>query len=235
MDLQKIIKAELVKTSGQQVRTDSLIVADRFKKRHGNVIRKIENLMKMKSADRLNFELVEYADQKGEMRKFYTMDRKSFAILAMSFTEDLALRWKLDFLSAFESMERALLRQHNLEWQSYRLEGKEHRLELTDSIQKLVQLAERQGSRYASRYYVSFTQMVYQQVFGLKKVPGNFRDLLDEASLKRLRFIEEHAAIWLNEAVQEAIDYHAPFKVLKSKLKNLIDVIGGIDLHFGTC
>jgi len=231
MQIQKNNNRNLVTTIRQKVRTDSLIVADKFGKRHDNVIQKIENLVEMDDSNRLDFKVVEYKDSKGEFRKSYTMDRKSFAILAMGFTGKLAFEWKLKFLTAFESMEQILLRQQNFEWQDGRLKGKTRRLELTDSIQKVVELAREHGSKNADRYYTSITKLIYGQVFNLKRIPDNFRNMLDETALKKLRLIEEHTALWLDESVRGATDYHLPYQALKPKLTALIDVMGGISLN----
>jgi Rha family phage regulatory protein len=206
-------------------------VALNFGKRHDNVIQKIENLIKSDKSNRLNFKAVEYEDSKGEARKKYIMNRRTFSILVMGFTGEKAMEWKHKFYDAFEKMEEILLRQNNLEWQEYRLNGKGKRLELTDSIQRVVELAERQGSRHASRYYATFTRMIYGQIFNLKAVPDNFRDMLDEAALKKLRLIEEHATIWLNDAVEGADDYHVPYRALKRKITGLVGIVGGIELR----
>lgn len=230
MDLTEAVNNVLVNISGKKATTDSLVVAQNFGKRHDNIIQKIENLIKSDKSNRLNFKVVEYEDNKGEARKKYVMNRRTFSLLVMGFTGEKAMDWKHKFYDAFEAMEKILLRQGNLEWQEYRQTGKIKRHELTDSIQKVVDLAERQGSRNAARYYTSCTRLIYGQVFGLKKVPDNFRDMLDEQSLKKLQLIEEHAALWLDESTRGAVDYHQPYRSLKQKLTALLMLMGGIEL-----
>lgn len=53
---------------------------------------------------RLNFQPVEYRDAKGEMRTEYRMTRDGFSLLAMGFTGDEALAWKIAYIKAFNAM-----------------------------------------------------------------------------------------------------------------------------------
>lgn len=84
-------------------------VASYFKKLHKNVIRDIRNLVNTApELNGLNFELVEIADAKGEMRSAYRMDRKGFVLLAMGFTGPDALKFKMAYIDAFDKMEAEL-------------------------------------------------------------------------------------------------------------------------------
>ena len=232
MNYLETVNSSLVKVAGEKVMTDSLMVAHNFGKRHDNVMQKIESLVRSDKFNRLNFKVVKYEDGKGESRKKYIMNRRSFSILVMGFTGEKAMKWKHVFYDAFEAMEEILTRQKNLEWQECRQIGKAKRHDLTDSIRKVVKLAERQGSKNANRYYTIFTRLIYGLVFGAKTVPGNFRDMLDEQALHKLRLIEEHAALWIDEATRHGVnDYHAPYQVLKCRLPMLLDVMGGLELE----
>ena len=215
----------LVKASRKQILADSLTVAEKFGKRHDNVVQKIENLIKDDESTRLNFKVSEYRDSTGRTLKMYTMDRRTFSILVMGFTGKKAMEWKHRFFDAFESMEKALLRQQNLEWKETRLIGRGKRRELTDSIKKVVNLAKSQGSKNADRYYTTFTNMIYRQAFELKSVPDNFRDSLDETTLKKLRLIEEQAAMWIDETVAGVSDYHDVYPSLKLKIGQLVGIM----------
>ncbi len=106
------------------------------------------------------------------------------------------------------------------------MNGKTTRRDLTDSIKKLVVFANESGSKNADRYYTSFTKMIYQLMFNLKKVPDNFRDSLDEKSLTKLQYYECQVAQWLDETVQFCNDYHEPYHAVKLRLRALVDVVG---------
>lgn len=92
----------------RDLRTSSLIIADKFEKLHKNVIRDIRQLEVPDEFNRLNFEPVEYEDCKGETRPSYNITRDGFVILVMGFTGAKAMHWKLKFLEAFNRMEAEL-------------------------------------------------------------------------------------------------------------------------------
>ncbi len=225
------IPERLINCKGDILTTDSLIVAEKFKKQHKNVLEKIENLIKIDEDTRLNFRLSDYKDSTGRTLKRYIMNRRSFSILCMSFTDKRSLKWKNDFYDAFEKMERILLNRQNISWQQARIEGKQSRVKLTDAIKRLVDLAVSHGSKNADRYYISITNMIYKQVFDLKKVPDEFRDSLNENELYQLQLVEWKIAEWLNESIYKCLDYHEPYREIKKRLTNLIAVIGVINLN----
>jgi Rha family phage regulatory protein len=210
--------------------TNSIIVAEKFNKRHDSVIRKIENLIHDDEDARLIFVVSEYKDSTGRALKQYLMDYRSFSILCMSFTGKKALKWKNRFFDAFEAMERFVWQKQSSSWLQARIEGKDIRIELTDSIKRLVELANESRSKNAHRYYEIITKMIYQEVFSIKRVPPHFRDTLDKKALHHLQLVEWKIAEWLDEAIDQCGDYHEPYREIKTRLRSLIDVIGQINL-----
>lgn len=106
----------LVNIEGEQVFTTSLKIAEYFKKAHRNIVRSIEKLLEELPLDAfnvLNFERVEYKDKKGEVRFMFKLNHDAFAILAMGFTGQKALEWKIKFLHAFREMETQLQERNN--------------------------------------------------------------------------------------------------------------------------
>lgn len=88
---------------------DSRDVAAFFDKRHDNVVRAIRDMVSKEPAlSRLNFEAFKINDLTGETTSHYEMDRDGFTLLAMGFTGEKALRWKLRYIEAFNAMEREL-------------------------------------------------------------------------------------------------------------------------------
>jgi Rha family phage regulatory protein len=68
------------------LKTTSLKVAEAFGKRHDNVLRTLDNLECSQEFNALNFEAVDYIDQKGQFRKAYQMTKDGFMFLVMGFT-----------------------------------------------------------------------------------------------------------------------------------------------------
>lgn len=95
----------LVTIMGGIAKTDSINIAELFGKRPDNVNRDIENLIKKGV---LNFEEIYVPDLYNRPRKAYAMDRTGFTLLAMGFTGDKALEFKIRYIRAFDAMEDAL-------------------------------------------------------------------------------------------------------------------------------
>ena len=90
--------------------TTSLKVSEVFHKRHTEVLRGIRLLCDNtpESFYGRNFASVEYTDAKGERRPMYTMTRDGFTLLVMGYTGKDAMRFKLEYIEAFNAMEKEL-------------------------------------------------------------------------------------------------------------------------------
>ncbi|MBJ8428618.1 Rha family transcriptional regulator [Acinetobacter bereziniae] len=94
----------------EQIKTDSLKVAQIFGKRHDNVIRAIENLKCECDPDfyLLNFEevIVKYQNGRGGIQEAlaYNLTKDGFTLLVMGFTGKVALEFKVAYIKAFNNM-----------------------------------------------------------------------------------------------------------------------------------
>lgn len=91
-----------------KVFTDSRSVAEFFEKQHFHVLRDIDNLLKAEpELAASNFGCGHYTlpSTGSQQHRLYTMDRDGFTLLAMGFTGPKALRWKLKYIEAFNTME----------------------------------------------------------------------------------------------------------------------------------
>lgn len=100
----------LVRMFKNQVVVSSIQLAERFEKRHCDVLRLTNALLRSFNSGRLSkhFFKSNYTDNKGERRPMYLMDRDGFSLLVMSFKGEKALKWKLDFIDAFNAMEQEI-------------------------------------------------------------------------------------------------------------------------------
>lgn len=104
------------KGQNDQVLTNSLLVAERFGKRHSDVIRSIDNILNTEDESlnakmRLAFVPTTYEDVTGKSNPAYIMNQKGFSILVMGWNGIKALKFKNEFYDAFEAMEKALKEQ----------------------------------------------------------------------------------------------------------------------------
>ncbi|MFZ4537838.1 Rha family transcriptional regulator [Propionivibrio sp.] len=104
------LPADAVTLKADHPVTTSLRVAEIFGKQHKNVLQNIREIMAQvpENFNRLNFQPVEYLDEKGESRPAYELTRDGFTLLAMGFTGSAAMAFKLAFIERFNAMEQQL-------------------------------------------------------------------------------------------------------------------------------
>ena len=98
----------LVILRNEQAVTTSLNVADYFHKRHDHVLRDIEALKKdVPNFGEMFFES-NREDSYGRLQRMFFMNRDGFSLLAMGFTGSEAMKWKVNYIRAFNAMEEEL-------------------------------------------------------------------------------------------------------------------------------
>jgi len=224
------MEKDLVVIERKQVFTDSLRVAEKFKKRHKDVLKKIKNLMKDDENARLNFAPSEYTDPTGRKLKKYNMDRKSFSILCMGFTGKKAFDWKLKFLDAFEAMEKALLQQtiqqQSAAWVAQRQAGKITYREKTDVIKDFVEYATRQGSTNAKMYYTNIARMENKALFILEQRFKNLRDILNLNQLATITSADGIAKKAIKEGMNDNLHYKEIYRLAKKRVTTFAKLHG---------
>lgn len=100
----------LVRMFKNQVVVSSIQLAEHFDKRHCDVLRLLNALLRSANKQRLSkhFFKSNYKDETGKNNTMYLMDRDGFSLLVMSFKGEKALKWKLDFIDAFNAMEQEI-------------------------------------------------------------------------------------------------------------------------------
>ena len=112
----EVTDSDLIVLENNQALTTSLKVAECFEKRHGDVIRKIEQLQEQIgqrkiASSSVTFIQSSYINQQGKEQPMYLMNRDSFTLLVMGFTGEKALEWKIRYIQAFNRMEEELRRR----------------------------------------------------------------------------------------------------------------------------
>lgn len=175
--------------------TTSLKVAEHFEKEHKDVLESIRNLAAENSAASF-FTLTSYKNR-GKEYPMYEMDRDGFSLLAMGFTGEKALRWKLDYIKAFNAMEAELKRIYTerQQWQIERDKGVIVRHILTDTIK--MKVADSPHKKFA---YPNYTKLIYKTIFGktMKELQAQYgvkgkesiRDYVTADELKQIESME---------------------------------------------
>jgi Rha family phage regulatory protein len=211
--------------------TTSVIVAEKFKKKHKNVIQTIENLPHDEFW-RLNFQPRDYIDERGKVQPMYEIAWKGFSMLVMGFNGNSAYQWKKSFLDAFESMGDLIYRHKERiqsdQWKEARGEASDIRLSETETVKRFVEYATAQGSKNAGRYYQNITKGTYAALFILEhggKWEG-CREFMSQFQLTWLAVAEKVAQKALAEAMGLDMFYKDAYQFAIGKVKDLAGMVG---------
>lgn len=104
---------ELVFKNEGNIVTNSLLVAEKFGKEHRHVLEAIREILSTaENSALLNYFVEsEYVASNGKRNPMFIMNRDGFSLLVMGFTGKKALDFKLEYIEAFNKMEKSLLQQ----------------------------------------------------------------------------------------------------------------------------
>lgn len=195
---------DLVYLNNNEAVCDSLLIAEKFGKRHADVLEKIEKIITEEPTENSVrcFRKSYYRDGKGEMRPMYHMNRDGFTFLVMGFTGKKANEWKWNYINAFNSMEAILRERSTSVWIETRQQGKITRKSETDVIQKLIEYAKGQGSEHADMLYMTYSKLA-NKMAGIRK--------RDEATVMQLNNLSLMENIILN-CIQSGIMLEKHYK-----------------------
>ena len=101
--------SDFVEIKDEEVYTTSRIVAEKFEKRHDNVVQAIENIIHLKNQVNETFFMEDsYIDPIGRSVKQYLITEEGAMLLIMGFTGEKALSVKLKFISEFKRMKNII-------------------------------------------------------------------------------------------------------------------------------
>jgi Rha family phage regulatory protein len=208
---------ELVFLKNEQALTDSLTVAEMFKKRHDKVLRSIDNLVETlpKNGERKMFILSRRKADDGQFHRMYLISRDGFSLLVMGFTGSKALEWKLKYIDAFNKMEKIIMEKQTSAWLETRQQGQLIRREETNVIQKLVEYAKNQGSTHADMLYMTYSKLA-NKMAGITN-----RDQATILQLNDLSTMERVIAKVVIDGMESGVYYKEIYKQSKDRLETL--------------
>lgn len=128
---------EMVQARNGDVVTTSRKVAEYFGKRHGDVLRKIEQVKADCSGEfsQRNFASADYIDEQGKVRPMYSLTKDGWIMVVMGFTGKAAAAIKESYIAAFNWMADRLNRHMAMgEEMQHRYAIKETRSKLKGTI-----------------------------------------------------------------------------------------------------
>ena len=204
------------KRNEEKILTTSRKVAEKFNKEHREVIYAIEGrisegahdikdknkgiitmLIESGNSHIENYFILSEYKSRGKKYKEYLISRDGFTLLAMGFSGVEAMKWKVEYIGAFNAMEAELKRIYTerQQWQIERDKGVVIRHILTDTIK--MKIAESPHKRFA---YPNYTNLIYRTLFGKTakelekeydvKPKENLRDCFTGSDLEKVQSME---------------------------------------------
>lgn len=182
--------------------TTSRKVAEKFNKEHREVIyaiegRTSEGALDIKDKNRgiistliesgnshvENYFILSEYESRGKKYKEYLITRDGFTLLAMGFHGAEAMKWKVEYIDAFNAMEAEIKRIYTerQQWQIERDKGVVIRHILTDTIK--MKIADSPHKRFE---YPNYTNLIYRTLFG-----KTAKELEQEYGVKPKEFLRD--------------------------------------------
>lgn len=198
----------------KEVTTTTLKIAEVFEKRHDRVLRAVNRILgdvrdiedfthpknevsKERKISPIKFMLDSYIDDSGKQCKQYVLNKEAFYLLAMGFTGKKALQFKLQFINAFNAMEKALTEKN------------------TD---KPVLVSEHTRALPSGKKEIVLSEKAKQEIGGIVKAVANkavedyFNDRIDEKFMVSMRN-------WMKEIITGCIRAEIAPYMLKDGIK----------------
>lgn len=185
VEVKRINKEEITVVS-------SLDVAETFGKEHYHVIEDVRKISETISSPEFSglFNLTSYKAANGKSNPMYLMTRDGFTLLAMGYTGEKAMKFKLAYIKQFNEMEKML---------QGKLVEREKGIAVRQALTKALQMSE-ENERMHGHAYSTYTNCIYKSIFGknakqLREQYGiekkdNLRDYFSEEELKAVQSAE---------------------------------------------
>lgn len=131
---------ELVFMNNDRPITTSRLIAEKFTKNHRDILRAIRELECPLDFTERNFALSEYKDSTGRKLPEYHITKDGFTFLVMGFTGKQASKFKVEYINAFNQMEKQLKEPKELstlELLEIALKNEKEKLALQSKVDKL--------------------------------------------------------------------------------------------------
>ena len=186
-----LVKVERINKEEVTV-VSSLDVAETFEKNHRDVLETIKGIKNNISTAEFSalFYLSNYKASNGKTNPMYLMNRDGFTLLAMGYTGEKAMKFKLAYIKQFNEMKK-LLKGKLVE----REKGIAVRQALTKSLQQSSENEKMHGHAYST-----YTNCIYKVIFGLNAKQlrekynidkkANLRDCFSQEELKEVQSME---------------------------------------------
>lgn len=176
--------------NNEQVMVSSRTVAEKFGRRHDNILQRIKNLDCSEEFTALNFQVSEYRDSTGRSNSEFLMTRDGFTFCVMGMTGKKAAEFKEKYIQAFNEMEQRL---------------KSNGLKMPESVQDVVGLLAQYAT--AQQAEVKALEGRVERASSALKLVNNYIDNDRPLNAEEITDIERHMVATLNQHKLLALDY----------------------------
>ena len=209
---------ELVELKGNDVFTNSKVIADGTNNQHESVVAIIRKYEK----DILDFGNIDFSDLKSGKRGqpervYYLNEEQATFVITLLRNSKIVVKFKKELVRQFYAMRRFILEKKSKLWGETRIANKENRLKETDVIKLLVDYAKEQGSTHSDKLYVTYTKLA-------KSVIGGNRDNITVSDLNNLTLVESIILQTIRIDMSMGMHYKDIYRDCKNRIEQFADI-----------
>ena len=209
---------ELVELKGNDVFTNSKVIADGTNNQHESVVAIIRKYEK----DILDFGNIDFSDLKSGKRGqpervYYLNEEQATFVITLLRNSKIVVKFKKELVRQFYAMRRFILEKQSKLWGETRIANKENRLKETDVIKLLVDYAKEQGSTHSDKLYVTYTKLA-------KSVIGGNRDNITVSDLNNLNLVESIILQTIRIDMSLGMHYKDIYRDCKNRIEQFADI-----------
>lgn len=209
---------ELVELKGNDVFTNSKVIADGTNNQHESVVAIIRKYEK----DILDFGNIDFSDLKSGKRGqpervYYLNEEQATFVITLLRNSKIVVKFKKELVRQFYAMRRFILEKQSKLWGETRIANKENRLKETDVIKLLVDYAKEQGSTHSDKLYVTYTKLA-------KSVIGGNRDNITVSDLNNLTLVESIILQTIRIDMSMGMHYKYIYRDCKNRIEQFADI-----------
>lgn len=209
---------ELVELKGNDVFTNSKVIADGTNNQHESVVAIIRKYEK----DILDFGNIDFSDLKSGKsgqpeRVYYLNEEQATFVITLLRNSKIVVKFKKELVRQFYAMRRFILEKQSKLWGETRIANKENRLKETDVIKLLVDYAKEQGSTHSDKLYVTYTKLA-------KSVIGGNRDNITVSDLNNLTLVESIILQTIRIDMSMGMHYKDIYRDCKNRIEQFADI-----------
>lgn len=209
---------ELVELKGNDVFTNSKVIADGTNNQHESVVAIIRKYEK----DILDFGNIDFSDLKSGKRGqpervYYLNEEQATFVITLLRNSKIVVKFKKELVRQFYAMRRFILEKQSKLWGETRIANKENRLKETDVIKLLVDYAKEQGSTHSDKLYLTYTKLA-------KSVIGGNRDNITVSDLNNLTLVESIILQTIRIDMSMGMHYKDIYRDCKNRIEQFADI-----------